>query len=321
MFRCIICLKDLPDEVASQEHIFPEALGGTLVIHEVCRACNSRLGRFVDDPLVNNWLMQAKRMMLRLPGKSGRVPNPLEKGVLANEPGVKVRYEFDADGKPQRLYVIPQVKKVTVEGKERVHIILDKSEEDRLPEILEKIAARHAKVGNGYTPVQIGRREVITEHPLIEQKICFNLWDWQRGILKIAYELAYKELGPRYLADPAAAKIRALLQKETISREEAARVGIRGEIRLLGQEKPRLFVVDNPDWLAGGLIAPGGAIFGYVNLFNTFEGCVVLSEEPRAYGLDCDYGAIYIVDVPHRVTHRYSLIELIANFVEQGAVD
>lgn len=45
--------------------------------------------------------MQAKRMVLRLPGKSGRVPNPLEKGVLANEPGVKVRYEFDADGKPK----------------------------------------------------------------------------------------------------------------------------------------------------------------------------------------------------------------------------
>jgi len=317
LFRCIICLKELPRETASEEHIFPEALGGMLVIREVCRECNSHLGRFVDKPLVDNWLMQAKRMLLGLPGKSGRVPNPLERSVLVNDPGVKVRYEFDANGKPKRLYVIPQVKKETVEGGERIRIILDKSEEDRLPEILGKITARYAKTGKGYTMRQISRREVIVEYPQIAQKVCFDFWNWQRGILKIAYELAYKELGSRYLDDPAAAKIRALLQEETVSREEAKRLEIRGQIRLLGQEKPRLFVVDNPDWLVGGLIVSRNAIFGYVNVFNTFEGCVVLSEEPGAYALRCDNGVIYIIDVPRRVTQRHSLTELVANFVEQ----
>lgn len=155
IFRCIICLKELPREMANEEHIFPEALGGMLVIREVCRECNSHLGRFVDKPLVDNWLMQAKRMLLGLPGKSGRVPNPLDM-------------------------------------------------------------------------IQISRREVIVEYPQIEQKVCFDFWNWQRGILKIAYELAYKELGSRYMDDPAVAKIRALLQEETVSREEAKRLEIRG---------------------------------------------------------------------------------------------
>ncbi|HHW41588.1 MAG TPA: HNH endonuclease [Syntrophomonadaceae bacterium] len=253
--------------MASQEHIFPKALGGTQVIREVCQACNSHLGRFVEEPLINNWLMQAKRMLLRLPGKSGCVPNPLERGVLVDEPEVKVRYEFGADEKAKRLYVIPQVKKETVDGEERIRIILNKSDENKLPEILERIATRYvAKTGKSCTLNQISRREVIVEHPQIKQDVCFNLWDWQRGILKIAYELAYKELGTRYLDDPAAAKVRAMLQKEDVSREEATRVGIRGEIRLLGQEKPRLFVVDNPDWLVGGLIVSSNAIFDYINL-------------------------------------------------------
>lgn len=304
--------------MASEEHIFPEALGGTLIIREVCRMCNSQLGRFVDEPLIDNWLMQAKRMLLRLPGKSGHVPNPLEKGVLADEPEVNVRYEFGDDGKPKRLYVITQVKKEKVEGEEKICITMDKSDEDKLPEILEKIATRYAaKTGKSCTLSQIKRQEVIVKQPRIKQEVCFNLWNWQRGILKIAYELAYKELGPEYLDDPTAAKIRALLQKETISREEAIKAKIKGEIRLLGQEKPRLFVVDNPDWLVGGLVVLGNAIYGYVNLFNTFEGCVVLSEEQSLYNLNRDDGVFYIIDVPCRVTHRRSLVELVLNFVER----
>lgn len=152
----------------------------------------------------------------------------------------------------------------------------------------------------------------------------FNFWDWQRGLLKILYELAYKELGPSYLDDPTAAKLRALLREETVSPEEAIRVGLRGEIRLLGQEEPRLFVVNNPDWLVGALIFSPKAIFGYTNLFNTFEGCIVLSEEPGAYRLDrfsrAD-GTIYIIDVPRKVTQRRSLAGLVVDFVERLETD
>ena len=127
-----------------------------------------------------------------------------------------MRYEFGAEGKPKRLYVIPQVKKEMVEGEERICIILDKSDEDKLPEILEKITTRYAaKTGKSCALSQIKRQEVIVKQPRIKQEVCFNLWDWQRNILKIAYELAYKELGPKYLDDPTGAKIRALLQKET----------------------------------------------------------------------------------------------------------
>lgn len=80
-------------------------------------------------------------------------------------------------------------------------------------------------------------------------------------------------------------------------------------------------MVDNPDWLVGGLIVSSNVIFGYINLFNTFEGCVVLSEEPGAYSLNHDDGVIYIIDVHRRITHRRSLAELVANFDEQGAED
>ena len=78
---CVSCLKEC---VPSEEHIFPESLGGTLVFYDVCKKCNDYFGHSVDIWLIEHWLIQGQRMSKGLRGKSGKVPNTLANGTLGD---------------------------------------------------------------------------------------------------------------------------------------------------------------------------------------------------------------------------------------------
>jgi hypothetical protein len=70
--RCIFCRVPLAgDHPPSEEHVIPDALGGTLKITSVCKPCNSRLGREVDR-LVDDDLFVALRQEARLALPNGR---------------------------------------------------------------------------------------------------------------------------------------------------------------------------------------------------------------------------------------------------------
>jgi hypothetical protein len=46
--KCIFCQQERT--VFSREHVFPDAIGGALIIKDVCKDCNQRLGKSVDSP-------------------------------------------------------------------------------------------------------------------------------------------------------------------------------------------------------------------------------------------------------------------------------
>ncbi len=95
MFTCILCKQGFHDDNATEEHIFPESLGGTLTLREVCVRCNSHLGRTADGYLVDHPYMQWSRRRFKLAGKSGRIPNPLENGNVAGDPARRVRWKAE----------------------------------------------------------------------------------------------------------------------------------------------------------------------------------------------------------------------------------
>lgn len=66
MTTCIYCEKEKPKEQFSNEHIWPQALGGdTLPVFwqtsEVCGQCNNLSGLFVDGAFVKSWFGSAER--------------------------------------------------------------------------------------------------------------------------------------------------------------------------------------------------------------------------------------------------------------------
>jgi hypothetical protein len=46
-----------------------EGLGGSLIIHRVCKECNDYLGHHCDSKLVNDWFMESKRSLHEVKGK------------------------------------------------------------------------------------------------------------------------------------------------------------------------------------------------------------------------------------------------------------
>lgn len=49
---CIFCLRNDLEVNFSKEHIFPQSIGGTLYIDEVCGRCNSDPGRHIDNEIL-----------------------------------------------------------------------------------------------------------------------------------------------------------------------------------------------------------------------------------------------------------------------------
>jgi hypothetical protein len=44
--KCIICTNEF--EKLTNEHIFPESMGGSIITKNVCKSCHSKLGQEVD---------------------------------------------------------------------------------------------------------------------------------------------------------------------------------------------------------------------------------------------------------------------------------
>src|SRR5882724_408500 len=105
--KCILCLVDKNNSEFSDEHVFPEAIGGTLRIKTVCKQCNDYLGHSVDVHLAEHEFVRSIRLSLGLAGKSKTPPNPLERGVSPTDPTQKFRYVLDAEGQPESLYQVP----------------------------------------------------------------------------------------------------------------------------------------------------------------------------------------------------------------------
>jgi HNH endonuclease len=63
---CIYCGLDKPNSNFSDEHIWPEALGGDFLpplwrTDDVCRECNNMSGIFVDGAFIKSWITNAER--------------------------------------------------------------------------------------------------------------------------------------------------------------------------------------------------------------------------------------------------------------------
>jgi hypothetical protein len=66
MKRCIYCGLEKPDDAFSDEHIWPDALGGDYLpqlwrTDDVCVNCNSMSGVFVDGSFIKSWMGAAER--------------------------------------------------------------------------------------------------------------------------------------------------------------------------------------------------------------------------------------------------------------------
>jgi hypothetical protein len=216
--RCIFCLNE---RHGSEEHIFPLAIGGRLTTDRVCAPCNSTLGSLVDAALSDNFLVRTRRAQLGLAGNSGTPPAAYEilLGVakVAEHPERRIRTTIDkATGKLniKALYHADEV--VMPDGTHARRIIIDESDKDQIPKIIQRERKRH-----GMPPLSqeqltaefLRWTENITtvENPGVIFEWSFSFAYLRHAMIKIAYELAFLWLGESYLDDESAAELRSAI--------------------------------------------------------------------------------------------------------------
>ncbi len=134
MFKCLICLKEKPDNEETYEHIIPSHLGSNIILKRVCRDCNGLLGSVVDPEAMKDVTFLFTRVLSGALTRSDTLPQiDLEDSVMLSDEGeTPVIPTFTKDG--PSLRVKPHIQK-TANGKVKVVIDPKDNTPDRLKEI------------------------------------------------------------------------------------------------------------------------------------------------------------------------------------------
>lgn len=197
--KCIFCLKECEP---SDEHVFPDAIGGKLVIDRVCLPCNNWLGTHVDALLTDQALVLLKRALLKMRDSKGNVIDPWAKvfqiGVLASDSEQKVKLLPDATTGQltPHLNYKRTVLNASDNGNHTVQITIDAQQTDEIGKIIQRERKRSGKppLSNDDLNAQIEAAKS-NSNDIENPEIIFNpeidIQNYMRAISKIAYELAW----------------------------------------------------------------------------------------------------------------------------------
>lgn len=199
---CIFCPS--VENIATVEHVFPEAIGGALTIQSVCKPCNDRLGSDVDVHLTDDPLVRMLCLGLRIPSKDGSIRSPLHGGSIVGHPEMRGSFKQPSESVNGMVTVRPAVTRFTEpDGRERIKI---EAASEEFAEILATIEQRAERRGQKIRVIE--QWETAVTGPVVSKDMSGNPAALVRPLLKIAYELATEWLGPRYCEDPTAVALR-----------------------------------------------------------------------------------------------------------------
>jgi hypothetical protein len=113
--RCWYCGEETLRTDDPPEHVVPSTLGGELTTDRVCRKCNTRAGKEIDEPFLSDWVIAWERLLwdIRDVRHGKDKPPPLPHEELALDDGTEVRMnrdytvdvlpKVDRDSTPKRI--------------------------------------------------------------------------------------------------------------------------------------------------------------------------------------------------------------------------
>lgn len=217
---CIFCLKEAPP---SEEHVFPDAIGGALTIDRVCKTCNELLNERADRGVIQHPLVRMVRAQLKIPDRRGNTLDPFAdifgKGtIVGDEPGQEVIARRDPLTNTVTLKLIRhRTEKRRPDGTKDVEIKIDSRDADQIPLIIQRERKRAGLTELSGSALDLAVSRILARgltevrHPVVCHQPSFRFTDPNRGMLKIAYELAWYWLGDDYLDDESAQQLRQVI--------------------------------------------------------------------------------------------------------------
>jgi hypothetical protein len=216
--RCFFCLQERDP---SDEHVFPEAIGGTVTTDRVCKLCNDFLGARVDVCLTDHPTILLKRAEFGMLTRARKVVDPLRQlfsqGTLAADPEKRIQLILDkTTGKlvPKIMYHASRTP--LEDGTQNVQITIDESDIGKLETIVQRERKRAGQEplseGEIAALITSAKQNMRTlEQPEVVYNVKLDTLNYQRAICKIIYELACMWFGDAYLDDDIAKQIRSFV--------------------------------------------------------------------------------------------------------------
>jgi HNH endonuclease len=281
--RCFFCLEEKDPSV---EHVFPDAIGGTLITDRVCTSCNSFLGTEVDARLTDHPFILIKRQQFGMTTSAGKPVNAFQKlffeGTLASDPEKRIQLWYDpATGAvtPKMMYHARRTHQE--DGASRVEITLDASDIERVRTIVQRERQRA-----GMDPMPESEIETLfaairqnihtLEQPEVAYRLELDIFHYKRAVCKIVYELACMWLGDSYLDDPFAEMFRNSILKGKLEK-------IPGRIELSGDVPPLTLWRAAPNAHIALAHQQGVNIAIGVRVFDSISGALMVTNDARKY--------------------------------------
>ena len=201
--KCIICKKDKLEDKFNLEHVFPEAIGGSIVTNSVCSECNSRFGTTVDKKFSNSRVIKIISNRLDVRTKKGKIPKMFPEVMSSNDdPSIKadvhedsVSKKIDSTYKTKLVIEDGVLKNISYDSrKSEAEVLMDIENEFKKRNIQFTDETKQTileKIKNDYDESfhELVHKEEIDNDPLILECI------------KIAYECSCLKLGEKYHDD------------------------------------------------------------------------------------------------------------------------
>ncbi len=277
MVKCIICGEPITE--VSPEHIIPDAIGGTIVIHSVCKECNSRLGDKVDCLLTDDLLFYFIRTYLGIKNRNGDTgEEPFIRKLnrsLPEDQRIRIRsgdgrdmpYLYDVSSKPYAS--------ITTNGKKGIVQFNGPDMQSVITKVIRELKSNCIPFSEDQITQKI--RESANEsrnETVFEADIPFLPENYRLCLLKMAYEIMCT-LFEAYSEDPIGQKIQRYLHAVINDTEAEIPEGVSaGWISSLPRLQYYSEIVDDSDNLTIR-----------IGLFGVFIGEVMVSQNPERYDL------------------------------------
>jgi HNH endonuclease len=273
--RCKICGKPiLPGEEIDEEHIFPIAIGGTIILYPTHKDCNSSFGDKVDVQLTDHKLVQLARVRLKIKGRTG-LPNPLRTVRIENQHGDVFRFDTkNGFIKERRVYKHGNTIKIETE---------DDEDRTKLIKEVRRTLQREGLPALSDEEIRVRAVRVERQHQ-IQFKLGFDTLQYKRAIVKIAYEMGVYWLGDRYLKEDTARAIYRFLcsSQAEVTLERSQIKGTCGPI--VPNEEYLWKELEVPEFHhLAILMRTGHHLACVIKVFNVLHGTVQISNRAALY--------------------------------------
>lgn len=214
MKKCIICKKIKEDDEFNKEHIIPESIGGSLTIKNVCKVCNSKIGKEIDSKIINDFIIRGHVVGNKIKNKKNKEKVLFEKLISNENPKIKVEAIRGKHGEFKKWKSNTSIKLSPEDKNHQIYYDSNKNKKEILKEIEEEFKIKHNKLLNENEKKEILYKMNNESNP---SKVEFNYtatFDFRKLtklFIKIAYESAHYILGEKYFDDKIGEKLRKSL--------------------------------------------------------------------------------------------------------------